>query len=257
MKIENVIYIITNPQFPGYVKIGYASDLKSRLASLNTGLIIDFEPYAVYETIKKNGDTEIHDLIKLLNPILRSSKFEDGKEKKKEFFKLDPEEAFKIFEHIAIVSGTRRKLYKVDKNLNKIPGSDGVNDKDDIGEKATANTDTHDKDKEEKNHLLPDGLYTMETKLKKSGLVAKATMEVRGNKFILKAGSFVAPENERSNKLKTWFTRVETENNTLLHDVEYKSVSTAACIVRGKETNGWDIWKDKNGHAISIYRNNN
>ena len=120
MKIENVVYIITNPQYPGYVKIGYASDLKSRLASLNTGALVEFEPYAVYETPKDNGDIEIHRIIRLLNPILRASKFDDGKAKQKEFFKLDPEEAFQLLENIAIVSGTRDKLYKVDKNCNKI-----------------------------------------------------------------------------------------------------------------------------------------
>ena len=27
-KIENVIYILANPRYSGYVKIGYASDLK-------------------------------------------------------------------------------------------------------------------------------------------------------------------------------------------------------------------------------------
>ena len=54
-RIENVIYILTNPQYPGYVKIGYASDLKQRIASLNTGALVEFEPYAVYETKKRMG----------------------------------------------------------------------------------------------------------------------------------------------------------------------------------------------------------
>ena len=119
MKIENVVYIITNPQYPGYVKIGYASDLKSRISSLNTGALVEFEPYAAYETPKDMADIEIHEIIKLLNPILRASKFEKGKVRQKEFFKLDPEEAFQLLEHIAIVSGTRDKLYKVDRNFNK------------------------------------------------------------------------------------------------------------------------------------------
>ena len=30
-----VIYILTNPSFPQYVKIGYASDLERRLRELN------------------------------------------------------------------------------------------------------------------------------------------------------------------------------------------------------------------------------
>lgn len=120
MKIENVVYILTNPQYPGYIKIGYASDLKQRLQSLNTGALVEFKPYAVYETPKNLGDIEIHKIIELLNPILRASKFNSGKVALKEFFKLEPEEAYELFQHIAVVSGTEKRLYKVDGNLNKI-----------------------------------------------------------------------------------------------------------------------------------------
>lgn len=120
VKIENVVYILTNPQYPGYIKIGYASDLKQRLQSLNTGALIEFKPYAVYETPKSLGDVEIHKIIELLNPILRASKFNGGKAALKEFFKLEPEEAYELFQHIAVVSGTEKRLYRVDDNLNKI-----------------------------------------------------------------------------------------------------------------------------------------
>lgn len=91
-KIQNVIYILTNPQYPGYIKIGYASDLKARVASLNTGVFVEFSPYAVYETDLQNADREVRAIIALLNPILRASKFSsEGQGKLKEFFKLEPE----------------------------------------------------------------------------------------------------------------------------------------------------------------------
>ena len=32
---KGVIYILTNPSFPQYVKIGYATDVKQRLDELN------------------------------------------------------------------------------------------------------------------------------------------------------------------------------------------------------------------------------
>lgn len=32
---QGVIYILTNPSLPAYVKIGYADDLKQRLLQLN------------------------------------------------------------------------------------------------------------------------------------------------------------------------------------------------------------------------------
>lgn len=125
-RIENVIYILTNPQYPGYVKIGYASDLKSRISSLNTGALVEFSPYAVYETSLQNADVEIHEIIGLLNPILRSSKFENGKAKGKEFFKLEPEEAFELLRHIAKVSGTESKAYRVTSNYQPMSEDDVV-----------------------------------------------------------------------------------------------------------------------------------
>lgn len=43
MKRKGVIYILTNPTFPQYVKIGYAQDLEKRLKQLNRSETI---PYA-------------------------------------------------------------------------------------------------------------------------------------------------------------------------------------------------------------------
>ena len=213
VKIENVIYVLTNPQYPGYIKIGYASDLKQRLSSLNTGALVEFEPYAVYETTQKNADINIHKIIKLLNPILQASKFnEKNQAKQKEFFKIEPEEAFALLEQIAIVSGTRHKLYRLDKYLNKF----------DVKPKnPVANDDDNDKNGDTKNtppptpsattsepiqpphpipagkNCIPDGIYTMKTKIKKLNKVVQGTMEVKNGEFVLKAGSDVAPENVR------------------------------------------------------------
>ena len=45
------IYILTNPSFPQYVKIGYADDVEKRLAQLNRSECIPFafRIYATYE----------------------------------------------------------------------------------------------------------------------------------------------------------------------------------------------------------------
>ncbi len=118
--IGSCIYILTNPQYPGYVKIGYTSDLKQRVSSLNTSALSEFSPYAVYETSLQNADKEVHAIISLLNPILRASKYEKGKTKDKEFFKLEPEEAFDLLQRIAKVSGTSRKVYRVSQNFEPI-----------------------------------------------------------------------------------------------------------------------------------------
>lgn len=51
METKGVIYILTNPSFPEYVKIGYADDIKKRLKQLNRSECIPFafRVYATYE----------------------------------------------------------------------------------------------------------------------------------------------------------------------------------------------------------------
>lgn len=39
---QGVIYILTNPSFPDYVKIGYADDIEKRLQQLNRSECIPF-----------------------------------------------------------------------------------------------------------------------------------------------------------------------------------------------------------------------
>ena len=53
MNDAGVIYILTNPSFPEYVKIGYADDLDKRLQQLKSSECIPyaFRVYATYEAI--------------------------------------------------------------------------------------------------------------------------------------------------------------------------------------------------------------
>ena len=48
---KGVIYILTNPSFPDYIKIGYAKNLERRLQQLNRSETIPFafRAYAIYE----------------------------------------------------------------------------------------------------------------------------------------------------------------------------------------------------------------
>ena len=48
---SGVIYILTNPSFPDYVKIGYVDDIEKRLQKLNRSECIPFvfRVYATYE----------------------------------------------------------------------------------------------------------------------------------------------------------------------------------------------------------------
>lgn len=111
---KNVIYILTNPLYAGYVKIGYASDLMDRIGSLNTGMLRNFEAYAVYETPMKNADREYHAIIDDLTPIVRARVINGEKVQDKEFYKLEPEQAYDILKHIAALSGTLSRLHRMD-----------------------------------------------------------------------------------------------------------------------------------------------
>ena len=99
-----VIYILTNPSFPDYVKIGYATDIEARLKQLNRSEAIPFafRVYAVYKVNSALTDKELHKLIDILNPDLRTIENFDGKERVKEFYAMSPED-FLFLEHLAHV----------------------------------------------------------------------------------------------------------------------------------------------------------
>lgn len=110
-----VIYILTNPSFPDYVKIGYAHNIESRLKQLNRSETIPFafRVYAVYQVESKLTDKELHKLIDNLNPDLRTIENFDGKERVKEFYAMSPEEAYGLLECIAKISGTIDRLQRL------------------------------------------------------------------------------------------------------------------------------------------------
>ncbi|MFW5677481.1 MAG: GIY-YIG nuclease family protein, partial [Acetivibrio ethanolgignens] len=112
---KGVIYILTNPSFPDYVKIGYAKNLAKRMSQLNRSETIPFafRAYAVYEVDSNLTDIVLHDLIDRLNPDLRSIENFDGKERKREFYAMAPEEAYALLECIAKISGTEDRLKKM------------------------------------------------------------------------------------------------------------------------------------------------
>lgn len=112
---KGVIYILTNPSFPQYVKIGYASDLQRRLRELNRSeaLPYAFRAYATYDVDHKLTDKALHELIDQLNPDLRTIETFNGQRRTKEFFEMAPEDAYAILEAIARISGTEGRLHRV------------------------------------------------------------------------------------------------------------------------------------------------
>ena len=109
---KGVIYILTNPSFPQYVKIGYADDVESRLKQLNNSECIPFafRVYATYEVDDRLTDIKLHGLIDQLNPDLRSIDNVNGKKRVREFYAMSPEQAYSILETIAVLGGRKERL---------------------------------------------------------------------------------------------------------------------------------------------------
>jgi len=115
MDRTGVIYILTNPSFPEYVKIGYADDIDKRLQQLNRSECIPFafRVYATYEVNSRLSDLKIHSIIDKLNPNLRSIENFNGKQRVREFYAMSPEDAYSILEAIAEIHGSADKLKRI------------------------------------------------------------------------------------------------------------------------------------------------
>ena len=116
---KGCIYIMTNPMLHGengehVVKIGYADDVEKRRVQLSrTAVPADFRIYATYEVNERLTDQTLHNMIDKLNPDLRiKESMENGKKKVREFYYMEPEDAYNILDAIATISGTNRKLKK-------------------------------------------------------------------------------------------------------------------------------------------------
>ena len=104
------IYILTNEAFhqKDWIKIGYTKNVAQRIKDLsNTSVPCDFQLYAQYEIPEspemEKSDKELHKLICMLDPDLRIND-------KREFFKLDPEDAYALLYSIAKIHGRTDKL---------------------------------------------------------------------------------------------------------------------------------------------------
>ena len=118
---SGAIYILTNPIFNA-VKIGYATNIEARRADLSksTAIPLDFELYAYYEVSKFAADKALHSIISTINPELRINPA-------KEFFNITPEDAYKIFERISVITDTENRLHliKEEADLDNSSSDDG------------------------------------------------------------------------------------------------------------------------------------
>lgn len=112
MAIVGYIYILTNPSFENFVKIGYADDVEERINQLNRSECTPFafRLYATYAVEERLLDKKVHELIDTINDSLRSSETVSGKSRVREFFQMSPEDAYSILACIASITGTSDRL---------------------------------------------------------------------------------------------------------------------------------------------------
>lgn len=91
---QNIIYIMINPSFPDWIKIGRCSDLAKRIKSLshNSAVPLPFECfYACRVSDGPDIERKIHTIFS-----------EERVSNRREFFKADPEKVVKVLELVAI-----------------------------------------------------------------------------------------------------------------------------------------------------------
>ena len=124
--IVGAIYILKNPSFPDYIKIGYADDVYSRLKTLNdkSAVPFAFRLYAYYKVNHRLEDKTVHEIIDKLNPTLRAKDNIDGKERKREFFEMSAEDAYDILRCIAKINGLEDNLVLVEPTAKEMEDED-------------------------------------------------------------------------------------------------------------------------------------
>ncbi len=101
------IYVLTNPSFPEYVKIGYADNVDERVAQLNRTECTPFafKKYAVLHVASRLADKNVHKLIDKFKPELRAKENVNGKMRIREFFAMSAKEAVEILDAIGSIYG--------------------------------------------------------------------------------------------------------------------------------------------------------
>ena len=115
---KGYVYILTNPSFPDYVKIGYADDVEERVGVLNSNECTPFafRIYATMEVDARLKDKAVHKIIDRLAPEKRSVDNIDGKVRVREFYAMSPQEAVELLRDIADVFGFRDRVKEYKKS---------------------------------------------------------------------------------------------------------------------------------------------
>lgn len=118
------------------VKIGYATNPEERRKKLShsSGIPKAFQIYALYKVPVELADKKLHSLIMTLNPALKLDK---------EFFIMEPEDAYKILEAMSFIHGTSNCLTKLKLDSSIIKNTNKKNKKKKIFKEENKNNDKY------------------------------------------------------------------------------------------------------------------
>ena len=226
---KGIIYVMTTA-VPGLIKIGKtgSSNFEQRMYNL------EHDGYRNVAALKRLFAIEVDDYDEkelLLDNIFSKSRVENT-----ELFALDSDLVVQL-----LSSFEGEQIYPNPKNVSKEKVFD------DATENITAKS------------IIPNGTYTLSKKIKRWGKQVKGTLEVNDGQLILKKGSICCPVIQNPDDYALYGTtarRAETniENDILLEDVEFNSVSMAAQFLTYATENGWLVWKTKDGKPIDVFR---
>ncbi len=115
------IYVLTNPSFPEYVKIGYADNVDERIAQLNRSECTPFafRKYATLHVASRLADKHVHKLIDTFKPELHAKENVNGKLRVREFFAMAASEAVELLTMIGNIYGETPLTYASSKDEQK------------------------------------------------------------------------------------------------------------------------------------------
>lgn len=118
---DGYIYVLTNPSFPEFVKIGYADNVDERVAQLNRSECTPFafRKYATLHVANRLADKNIHKIIDKFKPELRAKENVNGKMRIREFFSMPAKEAVDLLEMIGSIYGETPQVYELTEDEKK------------------------------------------------------------------------------------------------------------------------------------------
>lgn len=224
MEEKGILYVMTTV-VDGLVKVGKTDsyNFERRMYNLEhngycnvTGLRREF-------AIEVNGYSEKEDLFKKL--------FQRSRVANTELYSLDLNQVIQL-----LSSFEGKKIYPENES------------KEEVFQQVTAAVESSE---------LPEGDYFLSSKVKGPNGKEKVegTLRISSGKLTILKGATISTDSKISiMKYSLARDTARKDGNILLENIVCDSVSMAASIICGHNSNGWDKWKDTNGNKIDIYR---